>query len=406
MSSGWTSRARFASFGAALIFGAVLTQAVFATSKTGSAPLALRVCADPNNLPFSNDRLEGFENALAAFVGGELDRNVQYAWRPQRRGFVRDTLNAGVCDVIMNVPASFDAVRTTRPYYRSTYVFVTRWDEKPAVESFDDPRLRSWRIGVPLTGDDYQNPPPALALARRGIVANLVGYTVYGDYSSPAPQAPIIDAVARREIDVAVVWGPIGGYFARHAASPLRVSPVEARPADAALPFAFDIAMGVRRDDEPLWRELDSLIARRDGAIRALLQGHGVPMKQGAPSPAATPIGPTPGDSPEPKLPTNPFARDRAAMAEGRKHFLHHNCVGCHGGRAGGGMGPSLRDHEWIYGGADAQIFSSIAQGRRDGMPAWGAMIAEDDIWRLVAYIKSLGTPAEPDAPTAERKHQ
>ena len=167
----------------------------------------LRVCADPNNLPFSNERGEGFENRLAELVAADLGARVEYTWWAQRRGFVRNTLGAGDCDVLMGVPSTLESVLTTAPYYRSTYAFV--YERKPgaAFTSLDDPALRGARIGVHLIGDDFANTPPAHALGRRGMVANVVGYSIYGDYNDPNPPARLIDAVAKHEIDSVVgIW--------------------------------------------------------------------------------------------------------------------------------------------------------------------------------------------------------
>ena len=155
----------------------------------------LRVCSDPNNLPFSNRAGEGFENRLAELIADELHAQVRYTWWAQRRGFVRNTLGAGACDLIAGVPSGYEPVRTTEPYYRSTYVFVTRRDLAPPIESIDDPRLRRLRIGIHVIGDDYAEPPSATALARRGIVNNIHGYTLYGDYREPNPPARILDAL-------------------------------------------------------------------------------------------------------------------------------------------------------------------------------------------------------------------
>jgi mxaJ protein len=140
-----------------------------------AAPPPLRVCSDPNNLPFSNSRGEGFENKIAQLVARDLGTTVSYTWFAQRRGFVRNTLTAGKCDVIVGVPSSFELALTTRPYYRSTYVFVTRRDRRIDVTSLDDPRLRKLKIGVQIIGDDYASSPPAHALANRGIVGNVHG---------------------------------------------------------------------------------------------------------------------------------------------------------------------------------------------------------------------------------------
>src|SRR4051794_18761124 len=155
---------------------------VLAIGATNPAPRpALRVCADPNNLPYSNSRHEGFEDKLATLVARDLGRPVEYFYWAQRRGFVRNTLKARKCDVIMGIAAGVGPVVTTQPYYRSTYVFVAR-SSGPDIRSLDDPRLHRVKVGVQLIGDDFSNTPPATGLTRRGIVRNVRGYTIYGDY--------------------------------------------------------------------------------------------------------------------------------------------------------------------------------------------------------------------------------
>ncbi|HEY6066832.1 MAG TPA: substrate-binding domain-containing protein [Thermoanaerobaculia bacterium] len=242
-----------------------------------SVPRELRVCADPNNLPFSNSKLEGFENRIAEVVARDLHANLRYTWWAQRRGFLRNTLKAGLCDVVMGLPSAIEMAQTTRPYYRSTYVFVTRAARKLRVTSLDDPRLKKWKVGVQIIGDDYANAPPAHALSRRGIVENVVGYSVYGDYSEPNPPARIVEAVANGEVDVAIVWGPLAGYFAKRQRVPLAVAPVSPQIDLPFLPFVFDISVGVRRGDDALKDEIDAVLARRRGAIDGILDGYGVP---------------------------------------------------------------------------------------------------------------------------------
>ena len=256
---------------------ALLSLTSCARSESRQAVRTLRVCADPNNLPFSNRAQQGFENRIANLLAKELGARVEYTWWAQRRGFVRNTLNAELCDVVMGVPSSFDLALVSAPYYRSSYVFVTRRDRKFRVESFDDPALRTARIGVQLVGDDGANSPPVHALGARGIIGNLKGFTVYGDYSTPAPTAAIIDAVARGDVDVAVVWGPIAGYFAKLQGVPLTLTPVTPQIDVPFLPFVYDISLAVRRTDKPLKDSLDALLLRERPAIVRILDEYGVP---------------------------------------------------------------------------------------------------------------------------------
>jgi mxaJ protein len=239
-----------------------------------SADRALRVCADPNNLPFSNAKEEGFENRIAEVLAQELGASLSYTWWPQRRGFLRNTLMAGTCDVVIGLPKGVEGVATTKPYYRSSYVFVTRGE---APSSFNDPFLREAALGVQLVGDDGWNTPPAHALARRGIVGNVRGYHLYADYTLPNPPARIIDAVASGEIDVAIAWGPLGGYFASREPVPLSVRPVAPAVDAPDLPMTFAIAMAVRKADTALRDELEAALARRRADIERILDAYGVP---------------------------------------------------------------------------------------------------------------------------------
>jgi mxaJ protein len=242
------------------------------------APRVLRVCADPNNLPFSNRAREGFENRLAALVAHELHATLRYTWWAQRRGFVRNTLGAGRCDLVMGLPSSDDRVLTTRPYYSSTYVFLSRRAAGPPIASLDDPRLRQLRIGLHFIGDDYHNTPAAEALARRGLVTNLVGYSIHGDYSRPNPPARLVEAVARGEVDVAVVWGPFAGYFGPRTGVPLVSSPVTPAMDGPGTPFVFAISAGVRKADTTLAREVDAALRRTRPQVTAVLNRYGVPV--------------------------------------------------------------------------------------------------------------------------------
>jgi mxaJ protein len=237
----------------------------------------LRVCADPNNLPFTNAKGEGFENRIAQLLAQDLGTHLEYTWFAQRRGFLRNTLSAGKCDVVMGLPADTDAAWTTRPYYRSTYVFVTRRSRYLHIRSFDDPLLRTLRIGVELVGDDGANTPPAHALSRRGIIGNLVGFSVYGDYQTDSPPSAIVAAVARGDVDVAAAWGPMAAYFAARQPVPLDLAPVQPQVDGRFLPQTFAISMATRRRDTARHARLEQFIAQRRHEIDAILAQYHVP---------------------------------------------------------------------------------------------------------------------------------
>jgi mxaJ protein len=262
---------RFASLAGAVLVAILL---LVPSGASGSPPL--RVCSDPNNLPYSNDRGEGFENRIAELVARDLGRTVSYVWWPQRRGFIRKTLNAGRCDLIIGLPSSVDLALMTRPYYRSSYVFVTRRDRKLGLTSLDDPRLRKLKIGVQIIGADYANSPPAQALANRGIVGNVRGYMVYPGFST-SRQDQIIDAVAKKEVDVSIVWGPTAGYYLGRSRIPLAAVPVTPQIDLPFLPFVFDMSMAVRRGESQFRDQLDEILDRRRTEIDAILSKYGVP---------------------------------------------------------------------------------------------------------------------------------
>ncbi len=247
------------------------------------APAELRVCADPNNLPFSDERGEGFENRIAEVLARQVGATVRYTWWAQRRGFLRNTLAARACDVVLGLPQGSERVALTRPYYRSTYVFAWRRTDGPVVRSLDDPALRAARVGVPLVGADAATTPPAHALARRGIVANVRGYTVYGDYAQPTPAAGLLTALAHREIDVALAWGPLAGWLAPRLAVAVDLAPVTPAVDASGVPFTFAIAAAVRPDDLPLRDRLDAALVARRVEIDAILDAYGVPRVEDAP---------------------------------------------------------------------------------------------------------------------------
>jgi mxaJ protein len=244
-------------------------------------PRTLTACADPNNLPFSNKAGQGFENKLAQMIAADLHARLEYVWWAQRRGYVRNTLSERKCDFWPGIGSNVETVATSRPYYRSTYMFVTRSGDRLDGLTLDDPRLRTVRIGVQLVGDDATNTPPAHALARRGIVGNVRGFMLYGDYAKPDPPAEIVRAVERGDIDVALAWGPLAGYFAARSPVPLRLEPVTPWLADTQWPMQFDISVGVQKDDQALLKQVDQVLAKRSADIRTLLTRYHVPVVEG-----------------------------------------------------------------------------------------------------------------------------
>jgi mxaJ protein len=264
---------------------ALVLCAVSATSAPAESPSSLRVCADPNNLPFSNRAGQGFENKIIELVAKDLGVHVTYVWWAQRRGYVRNTLNDSKCDVWPGMATGVDMAATSRPYYRSTYVFVTRADSELTQLTLDDPRLRGAEIGVQMIGNDSTNTPPAHAIASRGIIDNVRGYMVYGDYTHANPPAAIIHAVADRQIDVGLVWGPLAGYFVNRSRVPLRIEAVT--PAeDPRWPMAFDISMGVSRKNHAMLDRINESLAREQSRIAVILKSFHVPLAE---SPAAAP---------------------------------------------------------------------------------------------------------------------
>ena len=355
-----------------------------------------RVCADPNNLPYSNQQQEGFENKIAEVLARELGQSVTYTWWPQRRGFLRSTLNAGRCDVVMGMPADIDVVLTTQPYYRSSYAFVYSETAPYNLSSFDDEVLKDLKIGVHLIGDDYTNSPPAHALSRRGIVNNVVGYSVFGNYADDSPPGKIVEAVANQEIDTAIVWGPIGGYFAQQNSTALQVVPVSITNDSESLLFAYDISLGVRKNDEERKKTLDDLLTQHAEEIQQILIDYGLPglgqqqddLQQTEVASDEQPSETDQTAAGPAKL--NPYTGNPEAITEGEELYKMLNCYSCHGLRGGGGMGPDLTDEEWKEGtGSDTRVMSQVMTGRNK-MPGYDGVITEEEAWKVIAYVRTL----------------
>ena len=255
----------------------VLVLLVSATSAFAAEP-ALRICANSKNLPWSNRRGQGFENHLAAMMARDLRMKLSYFWSPRGKAFFTRTLGTGVCDVVMGTPVGMPGVITTHAYYTSSYAFLSLRSRHLDIASFDDPRLRTLRVGVQTPGDDDGSLPPVNALVSRGIVHNLVGFSLFGDPGHKDPSARPVEAVIDRKVDIAVVWGPMAGYLARDSPVPLRVTPVLSDVRNPSLPMSFAIGIGLRPNEQVLRRRLNAELARRRPAIQRLLVAYGIPQ--------------------------------------------------------------------------------------------------------------------------------
>lgn len=230
----------------------------------------LKVCADPNNLPFSNENKDGFENKIAELIGTELDRKVDYTWFPQVIGFVRNTLSAHLCDLVIGTVAGDQIMQTTNPYYFTTYVILYRSDKGLAIEGLDDPRLKTLRLGV------VAGTPPSDLLVRYDLMSHAKPYALNVDTRFESPTHDMVRDVVDGTIDVGFLWGPIAGYWRKHDALPLTLVPLKSEPAAARM--AYHIAMGVRAN-EPEWRRtINAVILKRQTEITAILRDYGVPL--------------------------------------------------------------------------------------------------------------------------------
>jgi mxaJ protein len=238
---------------------------------TANAKAPLRICADPDNMPYSNRALQGFDNRIAIDIAHALGRTPVFIWSRARRGFVRREFNGGACDVLTGVPVGMRAVLTTNPYYRSSYMFVTRSSDHLHLASFEDPHLNGKRIGLQVMEEDYS--PPSLPLIRSGHAAQFVGFPSFGDAAGN-----IVREVANKHIGLAVVWGPLAGYFALRQHGAISLTPVQPAVDASGIPFVFDIALGVRHKDIALRDELNSALMREAANIERTLQQYGVPL--------------------------------------------------------------------------------------------------------------------------------
>jgi quinoprotein dehydrogenase-associated probable ABC transporter substrate-binding protein len=232
---------------------------------------ALRVCADPANLPFSNDKGEGFENKIAEIVAAELKVPVEYTWFPQATGFIRQTLFAKRCDVVIGYAQGDDLVLNTNPYYRSTYALVYgRSSGIDGIDDLADPRLKDKRIGV------VAGTPPSTVMARLGLIQRAKPYPLMVDRRHDSPGERMINDIRSGDIDAGVLWGPIAGYFAAKGGDKLVIVPLVKESGGPRM--AYRITFGVRNLEDDWKRELNALIAKRQGDIDAVLLEFGVPL--------------------------------------------------------------------------------------------------------------------------------
>lgn len=236
---------------------------------------ALRVCADPGNMPLSNDRGEGYQNKIAQVLGEALGTGVQYDFRPStERGLMRGTLDANMCDVMFDLPVGLERVLTTRPVYRSTFVLASRSERDYRIESLDDPRLKTLKIGV------YQMSSVREALADHGIKENTVTHFISYDGATVPEHQPSyqVQRMIDGELDMVAIWGPFAGWYKTIKQAPITLQPVNLMTADP--PLQFDMALGVRRGDRGLRDKLDEVLASHKDQIRAILDAYGVPLVQ------------------------------------------------------------------------------------------------------------------------------
>jgi quinoprotein dehydrogenase-associated probable ABC transporter substrate-binding protein len=233
--------------------------------------LSLRVCADPANMPFSNEKGEGFENKIAEIVAAELKVPIEYVWFPQATGFIRQTLFAKRCDVVMGYAQGDELVLNTNAYYRSVYALVYRRGAGlDGVDRLADPRLKDKRLGV-IAGT-----PPSTTMAALGLIVHAKAYPLFVDRRHEAPAERMMADIRSGEIDAGILWGPMAGYFAANDGEKLEVVPLLKETVGPRM--AYRITFGVRQQEDDWKRELNALIAKLQGTFDAVLLQYGVPM--------------------------------------------------------------------------------------------------------------------------------
>ena len=272
-----TRRFGAVALGVALALGALAQGAARAQDADASGALELvdphvfRACADPRDLPFSNQAGEGFENKIAGLFAKKLGEDLAYTFYPDATGFIRNTLNAQRCDVVMGIPLGDDFVQPTNPYYRTAYVAAyAKSGPLAGLDSLSDPRLKTAKIGV-IAGT-----PPVTYLAVNGLLGRIKSYALVVDTRYDSPSAQMMADLDKGVIDVALMWGPLAGFYARTAHTQIAVQPLVKETGGPKL--VYRIAMGVRRSDQHWKRNLNKLISQNRTEIVAILRDYGVPL--------------------------------------------------------------------------------------------------------------------------------
>ncbi len=248
----------------------ILSLACFSVG-VGMAEVPLRICADPDNLPFSSRSGSGFDQRVAVLVAHDLHRIPKFVWARSRRGFLREQFNKGACDVLLGVPTTMRSVSTTIPYYTSSYVFVSPAKRHLQLSSFTDSALNGQRIGLQILEEDLS--PPSFPLIRAGYAGQLIGFDSFGE-----EEGEVVRAVSDGRVEVAVVWGPVAGYFAHKCKTPLAISPIASGYRFAGIPFTYAMSLGVHQGDTALLSQLNASIARMRPQIERTLGTYHVPM--------------------------------------------------------------------------------------------------------------------------------
>jgi quinoprotein dehydrogenase-associated probable ABC transporter substrate-binding protein len=232
---------------------------------------ALRVCADPANMPFSNEAREGFENKIAELLATDLGLPLEYTWFPQATGFVRNTLGAKRCDVIIGYVAASEVIQNTNPYYRSAWALIYRNDRGlNGTEALNDARLKDKRLGI------VAGAPPATILTINGLMGKAKPYALMVDRRYESPAEEMIRDIESGEIDAGILWGPIAGYYANRSSLPLTVMPLSHET--SSVPMAYRITMGLRHGELEWKHRLNEFLAKHQARIDEILSQYGVPL--------------------------------------------------------------------------------------------------------------------------------